>query len=470
MLFNSEPFLFGFLPAVLLVHLLVRRNPAIAAWWLGLASLGFYSWWNWRFIFLLLLSIAVNYGIGGLIAARRASARPAGAWLGAGIGFDLGLLIFFKYLGFLTTFAGWRLGFEPILPLGISFYTFTQIAFLVDLARAGDARPKARDYLLFVGWFPHLIAGPILHHREMIPQFGGARAFRAGLDDIAAGLTMLAIGLFKKVVLADGLAPHVGPVFDQPGEPSALSAWVAVLAYSLELYFDFSGYCDMAIGLSRLFGLRLPLNFDSPYQATSLIEFWRRWHMTLARFLRDYLYIPLGGSRSGLGRWGNILITMALGGLWHGAGWNYLVWGLLHGVFLCVNHLWRALGFPRTRAGWPLTLLAVILAWVPFRAPSLGRAGAILAGMAGGNGLGDLDAGLIEPVCRILALGAVVLFAPNSQAILAAARPALGAPPRPAPALLTWRLSPGWAGLAGLALAASLVRLGQPSPFLYFQF
>jgi alginate O-acetyltransferase complex protein AlgI len=470
MLFNSDPFLFGFLPAVLLVHLLLRHNRKPAALWLGLASLGFYSWWDWRFTGLLLLSIAVNYAIGGRIAA---AGQRAGWWLAAGIGFDLGLLVLFKYLGFLAGSAGWPLGFAIVLPLGISFYSFTQIAWLVDLARSGDDRPSPREYLLFVTWFPHLIAGPILHHREMIPQFTREGAFRASLDDIAAGLTMLCLGLFKKVVLADSLAPFVAPVFDQASLATLLPAWSAALAYSLELYFDFSGYCDMAIGLSLLFGIRLPLNFNSPYQAASMIEFWRRWHMTLSRFLRDYLYIPLGGSRSGLGRYGNILITMALGGLWHGAGWGFLVWGLLHGTFLCVNHLWRALElrFPGGRmAAWLVTLLAVIVAWVPFRAPGLGRAEAILSGMAGGNGIGSFDATLLAPAGWIAVLGLIVLFAPNSQAILAKAQPALGAAPSTTPAWLSWRLSPGWAGLAGIALAASLVRLGQPSPFLYFQF
>jgi len=470
MLFNSDPFLFGFLPAAFLIHLLLRRHRKPAALWLGLASLGFYSWWDWRFTGLLLLSIAVNYAIGGRIAAARPQAKR---WLAAGIGFDLGLLVLFKYLGFLAGSAGWPLGFAIVLPLGISFYSFTQIAWLVDLARSGDDRPSPREYLLFVTWFPHLIAGPILHHREMIPQFTRAGAFRAGLDDIAAGLTMLCLGLFKKVVLADSLAPFVTPVFDQAGIATLLPAWSAALTYSLELYFDFSGYCDMAIGLSLLFGIRLPLNFNSPYQAENIIEFWRRWHMTLSRFLREYLYIPLGGSRSGLGRTGNILITMALGGLWHGAGWGFLVWGLVHGIYLCVNHLWRTLGakLPGGRAVAQLvTLLAVILAWVPFRAPTLGRAEAILAGMAGGNGLGALDATLLAPACWIFVLGLVVLFAPNSQAILAAARPALTGVARPAPAWLSWRLAPGWAGLAGIGLAAALLRLGQPSPFLYFQF
>jgi alginate O-acetyltransferase complex protein AlgI len=470
MLFNSYPFLFGFLPVVFLVHLLLCRNTRAAALWLALASLGFYSWWDWRFTLLMLLSIAVNYLIGGRIVVTRGRAN---GWLAAGIGFDLGLLVLFKYLGFLAGIVGWSPGFAIILPLGISFYTFTQIAWLVDLARSGDARPRPLDYLLFVTWFPHLIAGPILHHREMIPQFSGSRAFRATLEDIAAGLTMICIGLGKKVVLADGLARFVTPVFDLPGHPALLPAWSAALAYSLELYFDFSGYCDMAIGLSRLFGLRLPLNFDSPYQAASIIEFWRRWHMTLSRFLREYLYFPLGGSRSGLGRYGNILITMALGGLWHGAGWTWLVWGLLHGLFLCVNHLWRALG-AKLPGGVPvarlITLLAVILAWVPFRAASLGRAQEILAAMLGSNGLGAVDATLFDASAWILGLGAVVLFAPNSQAIMAAARPALGPPPRPAPDLLRWQMSPGWAGLAGVALASALVGLGQPSPFLYFQF
>jgi D-alanyl-lipoteichoic acid acyltransferase DltB (MBOAT superfamily) len=468
MLFNSDPFLLGFLPAVLAVHLALRGRRNATALWLIIASLVFYSWWDWRYIGLLLASAAANYLIGGRIAAHQSAAR---AWLAAGIALDLTVLGLFKYLAFFAGIAGWRLGGSIVLPLGISFYTFTQIAFLIDLARTGERPPGARDYLLFVTWFPHLIAGPILHHRDMIPQFTSAGAFRASLDDLAAGATMLCLGLGKKVLLADMLAPYVTPIFDQAGSPALLPAWIAAFAYSLELYFDFSGYCDMAIGLSLLFGIRLPANFASPYQAASIIEFWRRWHMTLARFLRDDLYIPLGGNRSGLGRYGNILITMALGGLWHGAGWTYLVWGLVHGAYLCINHLARArrLALPRglTHA---VTLLAVILAWVPFRAPDLGRAGTILVGLVGVNGLGQLDGDALGAVSLIGVLGMVVLAAPNTQTMLAAARPTLTAIENPERTRFAWRLSAGWAAAAGFVLAASLVRIGQASPFLYFEF
>jgi D-alanyl-lipoteichoic acid acyltransferase DltB (MBOAT superfamily) len=472
MLFTSDLFLFVFLPVSFGGHLLLRRWRTPAIWWLVLASICFYAAWDWRFALLLVASIAINYSIGTKIAASGAWQR---IWLALGLGFNLGLLGLFKYLGFFAGAIGWTPGFALILPLGISFYSFTQIAWLVDLSRSGDAMPEARDYLLFVTWFPHLIAGPILHHREMIPQFAKPDAFRATLEDIAAGITMLAIGLVKKSILADSLAPIVAPVFDQPAAPALLPAWLAAIAYGLQLYFDFSGYCDMAIGLSRLFGLRLPLNFDSPYQAASIIDFWRRWHMTLSRFLKTYLYIPLGGNRAGLGQGGNILITMALGGLWHGAGWTYLAWGGLHGLYLCVNHAWRRLTTGKTpipggqALAQALTLAAVMIAWVPFRAPSLDRAGVILAGMAGGHGFGIFHASSWTGAW-LASLLAIVLIAPSSQAIMARAAPALGASVRAAPTWLTWRASPLWASIAGIGAAAAIVRLDGWSPFLYFQF
>jgi len=470
MLFNSLPFIFVFLPVVLLIHTLVRKESVWAASWLGIASLGFYGWWNWRFIGLLLGSIVINYFVGGRIAAADPSKRH---WLAVGICFDLAVLAGFKYFGFLSDIVGVPLSFAIPLPLGISFYTFTQIAWLIDLARDGESRPTFRNYLLFVTWFPHLIAGPILHHREMIRQFVGPGAFRATGESVAAGVTLFCIGLAKKVLAADSIVSTVATVFDGTGEVGMLQSWYAAIGYSLQLYFDFSGYCDMAIGLSLLFGVRLPINFNSPYQTASIIDFWRRWHMTLSRFLREYLYIPLGGSRTGLRRYGNILITMALGGLWHGAGWNFLLWGVLHGLYLCANHLWRAGGL-RLPGGEPsgrlLTLLAVVVAWVPFRAPNLHKADDILLAMAGARGLGQLDATMVASLAWVIALGWIALAAPNSQTIMVRARPTLSLPSSPNPTGLTWQMTAAWSVLAGVALGAVIVRLDQPSPFLYFQF
>src|SRR6185436_7232213 len=269
-----------------------------------------------------------------------------------------------------------------VLPLGISFFTFTQIAYLVDVYRE-PARYDAARYALFVTYYPHLIAGPILHHREMMPQFGNPTAFRCDSANLAAGLTIFAIGLFKKVMLADSIAAYVAPVFDNAAggyAPTLLEAWGAVLAYGLQLYFDFSGYSDMAIGLSKMLGVKLPLNFDSPYKAASIIEFWRCWHMTLSRFLRNYVYIPLGGNRSGKARrYLNLMITMLLGGLCNVTKWTFVLWGGLHGTYLIVNYAWR--GF-KQRMGWrgtgrlatfgatALTFLAVVVGWVLFRAAS----------------------------------------------------------------------------------------------------
>src|SRR5688572_12461679 len=400
MLFNSYTFLLLFLPVTLAGSFaLARWRASAAALWLVLASFFFYGWWNARYVPLLAASIAFNYLAGQAIASHRAiTAR----WiLGLAVAVNIALLGYFKYAGFVGTnldaLFGSGFQFEHVvLPLGISFYTFTQIAYLVDMYR-DPARYRPVPYALFVTYFPHLIAGPILHHREMMPQFEQPSGFRYDSGNLAAGLTIFAIGLFKKVVLADGIAPHVAPVFDQSAQgyaPTLLEAWGAALAYGLQLYFDFSGYSDMAIGLSKMLGIRLPLNFDSPYKATSIIEFWRRWHMTLSRFLRDYLYVPLGGSRHGaLRRYLNLMLTMVLGGLWHGAAWTFVAWGAVHGLLLALNHCWRAilrrvriesrwLGASGRALGAALTFTAVFAAWVLFRAHDLPSALLILRGMA----------------------------------------------------------------------------------------
>ena len=490
MLFNSVEFIFTFLPVTLaLFWVLLRFGNRPAALLLLLASLFFYGWWSPRHVVLLLASIAFNYGVGAALGRMR-DARWRRLLLAFGIAVALGLLAFFKYADFALASLSWLPGIdlEPLgilLPIGISFYTFTQIAFLVDAWR-GEAREyDPVHYALFVTYFPHLIAGPILHHREMMPQFKALRWEHLRADDIAVGLTIFIIGLFKKVVLADGVAGFVPYAFTPDVAPGLAAAWSGALAYTLQLYFDFSGYSDMAIGLSRLFGVDLPLNFASPYKATSIIEFWRRWHMTLSRFLRDYLYIPLGGSRHGGNRrYANLLATMLLGGLWHGAGWTFLLWGALHGAYLAVNHLWRAarsrlgrLPGESTRLGLivagGLTFLAVVTAWVPFRASSLAQAGHVLAGMVGLNGLAlpkPLEAGtLVLAWCWIAGLLAVAWLAPNTQEIMARHLPqmrrAVGAQ-----GVLRWRLEPWYAAVAALAAVVALGQLGQVSEFLYFQF
>ena len=408
MLFNSYGFIFAFLPVVLAGFFLIGRSShAMAAFWLVAASLFFYSWWDARYMGLLLASVAFNYAAGYLISRRRSNlkTRPPALLLATAIAVNFSFLAYFKYANFfvdnLNQLTGSSLTLATIvLPLGISFFTFTQIAFLVDTYQGKVKEFNFVHYALFVTYFPHLIAGPVLHHAEMMPQFARRNVCRINWDNMAVGLSIFVLGLAKKVLLADSVADFSTPVFDAVkagGEPMLIEAWVGALAYTLQLYFDFSAYSDMAIGLSLMFNVRLPLNFNSPYKATSIIEFWRCWHMTLSRFLRDYLYIPLGGSRLGASRrYVNLVITMLLGGLWHGAGWTFVIWGALHGLYLLVNHAWRAF---KTRLGWAdggrlagigagaLTFLAVVVGWVFFRADNTSTAVTMLQGMAGMNGV-----------------------------------------------------------------------------------
>ncbi len=396
-----------------------------------------------------------------------------------------------------------------LLPIGISFFTFTQIAFLADAYVGKVNECRFIYYVLFVTYFPHLIAGPVLHHREMMPQFDEDRNYRFDSANIAIGLTIFAIGLAKKVLLADNLSVYVSPLFSpQASDPSLLAAWGGALAYTFQLYFDFSGYSDMAIGLSRLFGVRLPLNFASPYKAFDITEFWRRWHMTLSRFLRDYLYIPLGGNRHGAWRRHfNLLTTMVLGGLWHGAGLNFVIWGALHGIFLIINHAWRelcaglSLRLPvwlSRGGGWLLTFACVVFAWVYFRAPDIASANRVVLGMSGAYGLALPDAiasrlGSIWPILEgmgmssflgggstfvenwawVILAALVAFFCPNTQEIMARHEPALaekGALLVPSHPYFEWRFGRRHAVLAGFLLAVGILALSRPTEFLYFQF
>src|SRR3954469_23352041 len=363
MLFSSYTFLFQFLPAVALAFAAARlHSPRAGILVLVAASLVFYGAWKPVYLLLFVASVAVNFTL-GLRMDDPARRRATGT---LGVALNLALLCYFKYTNFifdsLNNLTGAPLPFvNVVLPLGISFFTFQQIAYLVDVMRGAKVERDILSYALFVSFFPHLIAGPLVHHAEMIPQFKRARSGRSAVL-AARGLAMFAAGLFKKVVIADNLAQFVTPVFahlDAGGGVTTPWAWLSTLAYTLQIYFDFSGYSDMALGLALLFGIRLPVNFRSPYQAASIIEFWRRWHITLSRFLRDYLYIPLGGNRLGeIRRYQNLLVTMLLGGLWHGAAWNFVIWGGLHGVYLCINHLWRA-----WRGDAPASLPAKALCW-----------------------------------------------------------------------------------------------------------
>lgn len=459
---------------------------------------------------LLLGSVAFNFKVGGVLYSLREQSRQfRRALLVFGIIANLGLLAYFKYADFVTYNTSVLFGVEHaslgvVLPIGISFYTFTQIAFLVDSYRSEVSEYRPLPYGLFVTYFPQLIAGPILYHRDIVPQLScvdGRRRITA--EHLCLGFGFLAIGLFKKLVIADNLAAFVNPIFDSTGAPSFVEAWVAALAYTFQLYFDFSGYCDMAIGISLMFGIWLPFNFNSPYKAYSIVEFWRRWHMTLSRFLRDYLYIPLGGGKGGIMRSRNLVITMVLGGLWHGAGWTFVVWGLLHGVFLVINHFWRGIasqlplalrnGLFFQGACWALTFLSVVVGWVFFRAPNLNVAISILKGMAGFHGLALPDrmmthfdwlpagwiagagARFVYPdlawVCGFLALVALATFLlPNTQQILLGAN-AEEVQPKVDKSSIFMRLPVHLRAILTAVIAlVAIGHISELSPFLYFQF
>lgn len=347
---------------------------------------------------LISLSIIVNYSVGNLIFRfnTRGDNVSSYRFLIFGLLFNLTLLSYYKYSLFFVSIANdvfvaeWNL-YNVILPIGISFFTLQQIAYLVDVRKNKTSEHNLLQYSLFVVFFPQLIAGPIVHHKQMLPQFLNVETFQPALKNIAIGMSIFIIGLFKKVVLADNLAVNVTPVFNMAEAGSVLSffqAWTATLAYSLQLYFDFSGYSDMAIGLARIFGIVLPLNFYSPYKATSIIEFWKRWHMTLSRFLRDYVYIPLGGNKKGKTRRHiNIMLTMLIGGLWHGAAWTFVAWGALHGFYIIINHLWRIVRGSPDSGWWSVlvsrvfTFILISLAWVLFRAESFDAAIEVYRGL-----------------------------------------------------------------------------------------
>lgn len=434
MQFNSLVFVAVFLPVVLVaLSCLARWTASGAVVWLGLASLVFYSEGGAAYLPLLLVSVAVNYLLGMRLADAHASSRkPATRWLlVTALTFNLTLLAYYKYAGFAAATAQAWLGqpfafAAPLLPVGISFFTFTQIAFVVDASRGRIAGRGFWRYLLFVTYFPHLIAGPILHHAVMLPQFAARGFGRFCVRDLQAGLAIFAVGLAKKVLLADQAAEFVAPVFDAAADPrlSSQDAWVGALAYTFQIYFDFSAYSDMAIGLARMMGVTLPENFRSPYKASSIIEFWRRWHISLSNFLRDYLYVPLGGNRKGaVRRYCNLFITMLLGGLWHGASWTFVLWGGLHGLYMVVNHGWRQVtrrtGYQLPApVGWLLTMLAVVAAWTFFRAPSAEAAVALLRCMLGLQATAEAGRAVSFDALRawstIACCAAVALALPNT--------------------------------------------------------
>ncbi|MEI8041758.1 MAG: MBOAT family protein [Verrucomicrobiota bacterium] len=499
MLFSSYIFLFAFLPVTLIGFCLLARflGPKPAKLWLTISSLVFYGWWNPIYVVLIVVSMLCNFWLGRQIGRAVGAGRSSGGQLLFwGVTANLLLLGYYKYANFFVNnvnlFCGTHWPLEKIiLPLGISFFTFTQIAYLVDARRGVVCEYDLGDFLLFITFFPHLIAGPIIHHREMMPQFAEPRTYRFHWDNLAVGLGIFAIGLFKKVVIADGLSPHVGDVFDAAAAGNPLyftDAWAGVLSYTFQIYFDFSGYSDMAIALARMFGIILPLNFNSPYKAVNIIEFWRRWHMTLSRFLRDYLYIPLGGNRQGkFRRYANLILTMGIGGLWHGAAWTFVFWGLFHGLCLGLNHLWQEFWAPGRRR-WPLpplltrwvgtvlTFFLVILGWVLFRAVGLKAVGLIFGGMFGlGSGPTAGTPALLKAKDWIWLVGllAFVWILPNAAQLFRDQQPypaAMKDDWSPRSAWQRWRMTPAWACLTALLLAAAILSLSRAGEFLYYNF
>lgn len=395
MLFNSYVFIFVYLPIVLAAFFTFCyfKLQKAAQLCLFICSLAFYAYWDIRFLPLLAGSILFNFVFGNLIFQARQNFKYF--YLIFSLSINLALLFYFKYLNFFINSVNYLTAselhlMEIVLPLGISFFTFTQIAYLVDVYQA-KATPGSWDsYGLFVTVFPHLIAGPVLHHKEMMVQFDNPLNYQWSPSNFSQGTFLFVIGLTKKVLIADQLFPFVSPVFDKGQQAIPfLQAWIGALAYSAELYFDFSGYSDMAMGLGLYFNIKLPLNFQSPFQASSIIDFWRRWHISLSNFLKDYLYIPLGGNQFGeVAKLRNLLITMLLGGIWHGANWTFVLWGFLHGVFLTLNHLWRKLKITLPNLfSHLLTLFCVVVAFAIFRSPSLETAFEVLKGLFGWNGL-----------------------------------------------------------------------------------
>jgi D-alanyl-lipoteichoic acid acyltransferase DltB (MBOAT superfamily) len=492
MLFNSAIFIFAFLPLVLLGYrgLLAIGLVSFAKLWLVVASLYFYAYWKLEYLPILLVSIVLNYLLGKQICRHDERAGWVGSkgLLVVGLVFNLGLLGYFKYTGFLlgivAALGGGDFSFDAlVLPLAISFFTFQQIAYLVDCHRDKASEYRFINYCVFVSFFPQLIAGPIVHHSQMMPQFerlssgqGSSHASPMALQ----GLVIFSIGLFKKVCVADSFA-----VFADVGYASTslslAEAWMTSLSYTFQLYYDFSGYSDMAIGAALLFGIRLPVNFLSPYRAGSIREFWRRWHITLSNWLRDYVFIPLGGSRLGMVlNLRNLLITFVVGGIWHGAGWTFVLWGALHGLAMLAHRLWAELDKPMPYwLGWFLTFNFVNITWVFFRAPDLASAIAILAAMFNPADIeissqfiyGTLVAAenpLFAALMTALG-GAVVWIMPIVIAVTVAARNTIELSGY---SENTVNLTSGRVIVTalGFTLAALFILSGNPSAFLYFNF
>jgi alginate O-acetyltransferase complex protein AlgI len=520
MVFNSYEFIFAFLPAVVVVFFVL--GPFSRTWalrWIILASLGFYAWWRPLNVLIIAPSILINFVLARLLQRLRyqGNAGIAKVVLLLGIAFNVAFLGYFKYSNFMVGAANDAFGTrfylaKIILPLGISFITFQKIAFLIDVQAGRVEAFTLQDYCLFVLFFPQLIAGPIVHYREMMPQFQSASC-RFDQDNVAVGVTLFAFGLFQKAYIADRIAPLVSPIYGQAAlgtKVAFLQAWVAAIGFTLQIYFDFSGYTNMALGIARFFGIKLPPNFNSPLRATSIIDFWQRWHMTLTRFLTAYIYNPLTlwltrrRARRGAGIAGPskspgaflelllfpVMITMLVSGIWHGAGYTFIVWGLLHGLLITINHAWRILR-PRVwrdkssyerfmgPAGFVITFACVAASMVIFRAVTLKSAVDILKGVTGLHGIGLAalkSGGALRKTAFWIAFPAFIALAmPNTLQILSRYEPALGwkASPRDGATVETrilWRPTLAWAVAVSIVVATGILYLGGQSEFLYWQF
>ena len=521
MLFNSYIFLFGFLPVALIGYdIAAHWGRRAVVLWLSLASLAFYGYWRPAYLVLLCASVLFNYTAGALISRRIPNRVSPSLWLSAALVVNLGALCYYKYLFPLLNWISvlqhsprhWD---DVFLPLGISFFTFTQIAYLVDLQQGDAVQQDLGSYTLFATFFPHLIAGPILHHAEIMPQFQQDRDYRLRLDDVTMGFTWFIMGLCKKVLLADRFALAADPAFGATAQLSTLGAWVGALSYALQLYFDFSGYSDMALGLARMFSIDFPLNFSSPYKSASIIDFWQRWHMTLTRYINSYLYNPLAlavsrrraaqgkkVSRKALATPSGFLSMIAwptfaalfLAGIWHGAGLQFLIFGLLHGLYLTANHAWRIfrpasagsllpasrLAQGSGRAGRVLlTFAAVLIAQIFFRAAGVRAAMEMLAGMAGlhrASSVGIAGPATLSAATALVPIAfgfAIAWLLPNTQQILARFKPAIEltqADRTEGLFRVLWQPTLAWGVVLGLTFFAVLVKMQNPTTFLYFQF
>lgn len=499
MLFNSYEFIYLFLPIVFSIYwAVVKYNQSFGIIILSVASVVFYSIMALNYLPLMLFSIITNYFCGCKIIESKKRKI-----LILGIVFNLSLIFIFKYIDFFvsTISHSQRFLWNEIIPLGISFYTFTQISFLVDAYNGKISKDVTfKSYFLFVTYFPHLIAGPILHHKEMIDQFAQKIKYQINYENIAVGLTFFSIGLFKKVIIADSLIPYVRPVFEAASfaeKVTPLECWCGALSYTFQLYFDFSGYSDMAIGISKLFNFNLPFNFNSPYKSTSIIDFWKRWHISLSNFLRDYLYIPLGGNRKGvMRRYINIFITMFLGGVWHGANLTFVFWGAYHGVLICLNHLWRSFFkspsqyFQIRFLNTIFTFLLVVVGWVIFRSKDMQTSLYFLkrmfyfpdylnipSGWSGSFhklGIIPMDYGLqfVEMpyfsgkyhLILLCTLGCICFFFKNTQELIV---PNVQAKKT---RFYNWQPNHRWAVVIIIISFYSIFKIGSASEFLYFQF